>query len=441
MQVGLSYIHYSMDITYGILMSTQIGLGLIGNLIYFWCLHKNRIISNPEPSIAPSNPRKLIESSKSANLNANRILSIRQENRFRLNPPKRNIYLYIKTLAISDFLFCVNSIAVPLIYLACYNTCHESFIYIFYSLKIGFPLMDFFNNYNYILRIFISLDRLWALVFPFSYRRIMTNSLIKYIIVLGFMVSFSVIIPYGWGYIPTKYIENKTNLILYNQLITKNILYKCLDLNLTHAKYRNLNNNSISCLNQTYIVIRYTHLVNPKLPWFVAYRKWSTFIMSFIPFTISIIANFVIIKKCYKISQNRMNLRRSNKAFTSIKVNILFKWFNKIVSNHSSIHNEVNLRMENSLPVIQKREFQITILMSALNIHYILSTIPMTLYILMYEPWKDTFSNKSELWFQNIAYLTKYGNNALSVYITLFFDPTIKTIFYDIFKKHCSFYN
>ncbi|CAK9300835.1 unnamed protein product [Gordionus sp. m RMFG-2023] len=426
-----------MDITYGMLMGTQIGLGLIGNLIYFWCLTKNRIISNPDPSIAPSN--LLMESNKSSNINANKVLSIRQERRPGSNSmtKKRNIYLYIKTLAVSDFFYCINAIAVQVLYVVCSN-CHKSFFFISYSLKIGFPLMDAFSNFNYLLRVFISLDRLWALEFPFSYRRKMSNCFIKYALVLGFIFSFLVTIPYSWGYIQIKYIENETAGILCNQLITKNMLYEGLDLNLTEIENKSINNHLIPCINKKKVNIKYSHSDNPKTPWFPTYRKWITLIMSLIPFTISSIANFFIIKKCYKISQNRINLRRGNNDVANRKVNPLIKWLNKTVFRHR-IHNAEN--MENFLPVMQKREFQITILMAALNTHYIFSTIPMTLYMFMYQPWTDTFSNRSELWFQNIAYLTKYGNNALSVYITLFFDPTIKTIFYDVLKKYCCFNN
>ncbi|CAK9300660.1 unnamed protein product [Gordionus sp. m RMFG-2023] len=127
MRVDLSYIYYTVDITYGILMSSQIGLGLIGNFIYFWCLSKNQKISNPDSSIPTRNNSKLIDSNKSTNINENKVLPSRQKNPSgsSLLKPKRNIYLYIKILAISDFLFCINSIIIPVIYSTCYNTCRR----------------------------------------------------------------------------------------------------------------------------------------------------------------------------------------------------------------------------------------------------------------------------------------------------------------------------
>ncbi|CAK9300877.1 unnamed protein product [Gordionus sp. m RMFG-2023] len=429
MAVDYSYIYYSINITYGILMSTQIGLGLIGNFVYFWCLFKNRKISNGESSVLPSIPTssRQVISSRSSTMK-----------------PKRNIHLYIKTLAINDFLSCVNSITLPVIYLVCYNTCRRSYHFMSYSLKIGFPFMDAFTNFSYILRVFISLDRLWALEFPFSYRTVMSNSFIKYLMVLGFVVSFSATIPYGWGYIAVKVEENETTPILCNQVFIKSIHPESIDFNLTDAKYRSVKNNSIHCLNKKFMIIKYTHSVNPNTPWFQTYRRWITFIMSFIPFTISSMANIFIIKKCYKISRNRINLKGGNKVAMNERLNSLNKWFNKITNRHRRIHNHnmdsmANLQTQKASPVMKRREFQITILMAALNMHYIFSTIPMTLYMFIYKPWSDTFSNKSELWFQNLAYLSKYGNNALSVYITLFLDPTIKTLFYDILKKYLKF--
>ncbi|CAK9300837.1 unnamed protein product [Gordionus sp. m RMFG-2023] len=424
-------------------MSIQIGLGLIGNFIYFWCLFKNRKIRNPDTSAPPSNNAKFIEFNKSPDTNVNKNLSSRQENSVgSLARPKRNIYLYIKTLAISDFLFCVNSIALPVIYIACYNTCRKSYFFTLYIIRIGFPLMDGFTNFSYILRVFISLDRLWALQFPFSYRTLMSNSFIRYLIIIGFIVCSLAAIPYSWGYILATVKENESSPILYNPLITQSITHGGIDPNLNN-KYKSVNNNLIPYLNESHVIIKYTHSLNPKTPWFQAYRKWITFIMSFIPLTISAIANFFIIKKCYKISHNRTNLKHGNKPLVNKKPNILLKWFNKMVSSLNTIPNTNGIRkieMKNTLPIMQRRELQITILMSALNMHYIFSTIPMILYIFIYQPWTDTFSTKSELWFQNIVYLSKYGNNALSVYITLFFDPTIKTIFYIILKKYCCLY-
>ncbi|CAK9300658.1 unnamed protein product [Gordionus sp. m RMFG-2023] len=444
MRVDLSYIYYTVDITYGILMSSQIGLGLIGNFIYFWCLSKNQKISNPDSSIPTRNNSKFIESNKSINIIENRILPSRQTNPSGSSLlKKRNIYLYIKTLAISDFLFCINSIILPVIYLACYDTCRRSYFFTSFSLKIGFPLMDALTNFSYILKVFISLDRLWALEFPFSYRTKMSNSFIRYLIIVGFIISFSAAIPYGWGYIVVKIDEiNTPPILLYNKFSTESILSESIDFNSTYVKFMSVKNNSILGFNKKITIIRYTHFLNPKTPWFQTYRKWITFIISFIPFTISLIANFFIIKKCYKISKNRRELRRGNRVVVNKEVGLLFKLYNKIVGNHNRIRsaeNRANLPNENTLPAMQKREFQITILMLALNIHYVLSTIPMTIYMFIYQPWTDTFSTKSALWFQNIAYLTKYGNNALSIYITLFFDPTIKTIFYDTLKTHCCF--
>ncbi|CAK9300990.1 unnamed protein product [Gordionus sp. m RMFG-2023] len=434
--MDLSYINHSMDITYGILMPLLIGIGLIGNFIYFWCLSKNRKNNNSSNSSKFADSGKLISTNPKNNLSS--VLT-----------RKKNIYLYIKTLSFTDFFICINSIIVPATYLACYHTCRKSYIFALYATKIGFPLMDFFTHFNYMLRVFVSLDRLWALEFPFTYKRIMSSYFIKYLIILGFTANCLMIIPYSWGYIVVKVSEVKSTPILYNPLITNNTFPECaLYLDVIDDEYIGVMNNTKFCQDIKY-VIKYTHLPNPKTIWFQTYRKWITFIMTSIPFMVTSIANFFVVRKCYKILHNRNNLKKvNNKVITNKKLTMLAKCFSKIlfkpIMNSRTKHgtdnkNTKKLRIRKTLTAMKKREFQITILITVVNLHFVLTTIPITLYMFMYQPWTDMFSSKAELWFQNLAYISKYGNNAMSVYINLFFDPTVKIIFSNILERLCHF--
>ncbi|CAK9300989.1 unnamed protein product [Gordionus sp. m RMFG-2023] len=446
MYIDQSYIEYSKGITYGIVVASLIGLGLIGNFIYFWCLFKNQRIVNPKLSSEPITSNKFVHLIKLLNpINAKKDVIHRKKSS--LSRSKSNIYLYIKTLVISDFLFCINSIIVPVTYMACYITCRKSYLFSLYSLKIGFPLMDIFTHFSYILRVFISLDRLWALEFPFTYRTKMSNSFLKYLIILGFIVTCSVTIPYSWGFIVVKEIKLKP---IPNNQFTNNTLAECKNFKLIDGdKYKGGKNDSDSHLDHKYI-IEYNHSPNPKARWFLTYREWITFIMSFIPFTVTTIANFFVIRRCYKISNNGINLKgNNNNVNNNISVvhnktlSILTKRCNKILGIHSRTNrNRGELKivtMRGALTAMKKREYQITILMSATNVHFAFTTIPMTVYIFMYYKQMDRFSTKAELWFQNISFLSKYGNNALSVYITLFFDPTMKVIFFEILRKLCCY--
>ncbi|CAK9300991.1 unnamed protein product [Gordionus sp. m RMFG-2023] len=439
MYVDLIYINQSIDITYGILMPSLITLGLVGNFIYFWCLYKNKKSNNRYLTTTHSNPKSFVQCKNSTSNNVNS--SEKRQPYVSPSLTKQNIYLYIKTLAISDLLICVNSIMVPTTYVACYHTCRRSYIFSFYSIKIGFPLMDVFTNFSYILRVFVSLDRLWALMFPFTYRNMMCNSFIKYLMILGFIASFLMTIPYSWGYNVIADKEIQSSPIPYNNnwLYANNTLPENVDLNFTDSKCISEGNNLNPCLKKKYVVI-YTHSRNPKA-WFVRYRKWTNFIMSFVPFMVSSIANFFIILKCYTILHNRIDLKVNRKIFINNDLRILIKPLRISKGMHSRIqYNAEKVIIKNDrLPAMRKREFKITILMLAINVHFVFSTIPMTLYMLIYQPRTDTFSTKTELWFQNIAYLTKYGNNALSVYITLFFDSTIRNVICKIIRWHRCF--
>ncbi|CAK9300986.1 unnamed protein product [Gordionus sp. m RMFG-2023] len=443
MYVDESYVIHSRYITYGILLALLIGIGLLGNFVYFWCLFKNQRKINPDSSTAPTNSNKIIQTGKSINtINARRnVVSGNTRPLKSWLSKKSNIYLYIVTLAISDFLFCLNSIVIPVVYSGCYITCRRSYLFSWYSLKIALPLRDIFTHFGYILRVLISLDRLWALEFPFSYRTKISNSFIKYLIILCFIVACLITLPYSLGFIVVRDINLKTisnNQCHINEMMPEFKYFKLIDDGKNSS-----GRNDLHSLLDNQNKITYRHSLNPNAPWFLTYRKWITFSMSFIPFTITTIANIFIIRKCYKISHNRSNLKRGNNNNNSVlanrMLNILTKWCFRISHiNSRTNHNEDNIKI--SRTDMKRREFQITILMSATNVHFLFTTIPITLYVFMYNSLIDRFSNRAELWFQNVAFLCKFGNNALSVYVTLFFDPTMKVIFCEILTRFCRYF-
>ncbi|CAK9300987.1 unnamed protein product [Gordionus sp. m RMFG-2023] len=368
---------------------------------------------SPELPSEPTKSNKIVQIEKSINtINSRRHVFSRKGPLKSSLSKKSNIYLYIVTLAISYFLLCLNSIIFPVIYSGCYVTCRRSYLFLWYSLKMAYPLRNIFIHFSYILRVFIFLDRLWALEFPFTYRTKMSNSFIEYLILIGFIVTCLMTIPYNWGFIAVKEIKLKpitNNQCYINEMLPECKYFKLIDV----GKYNSRKNYSDSRLDN-HNENTYLHSLNPKAHWFITYRKWINFSISFIPFTITTIANVFIIRKCYKISHNRINLQGSNynSVVPNRKPNLL-KWLNRILHLHSRTnHNKDNMK-KNSLSAVKKRKFQITILMLVSNVHFVITTIPMTLYMFMYDLLIDRFSTNAKLWLQNIAFLSKYGNNAL----------------------------
>ncbi|CAK9300988.1 unnamed protein product [Gordionus sp. m RMFG-2023] len=96
MYVDESYVYYSRYIAYGILSALLIGIGLLGNLIYFWCLFKNQRKINPDLPIAPTNSDKIIQNGKSINtINAERNVVSRNVRPLKSSLSKKTTYICI----------------------------------------------------------------------------------------------------------------------------------------------------------------------------------------------------------------------------------------------------------------------------------------------------------------------------------------------------------